>query len=89
MIKRIIPFVLLVAVLAGGYSMYSSSVEEDFNDISHAEVNRIGDSYTGIYHRPGCPKVETIKSQKMNFADNKEAEAARYAPCKRCKPNED
>lgn len=87
--KRILPFVFLIAVLAGGYYLYSSAVDEDFKDISKVEVNRIGETYTGVYHRPGCPKVETIKSNAKEFANNKEAEDAGYAPCKRCKPNED
>lgn len=87
--KRILPFIVLLAVLAGGYYLYSTSVDEDFKDISRVEVNRIGETYTGVYHRPACPKVESIKSGVKEFENTKEAEAAGYSPCKRCKPNED
>ena len=91
MIKKVIPFIILVVVLIVGFNAYKSSVQEDFNDISHEEVNRIGESYTGIYHRPGCPKVQgdTVKAQRLEFENNKAAKDAGYAPCKRCKPDED
>lgn len=86
--RIIIPLILLVAIIAGLFTMYRSSVNEDFNNISHAEVNRVGENYTGIYHRPACPKIEN-NTNLTQFADNAEAKAAGYAPCKRCKPNED
>ena len=48
---------VIVLLLAVAYNMYSSSVENDFKDISRTETYRMGDHFTGFYHRPGCPNL--------------------------------
>ena len=77
----------VVAVLAVFWNLYSRSVEDDFANISRAEVTRIGDHYTGTYHRPSCPNVKQIYKGGKEFANQEEARAAGYNPCKHCDPD--
>ena len=43
---------------------------------------------TGVYCRPSCP-AKRAKHEHVRFFDlNREAEAAGFRPCKRCRPNE-
>jgi AraC family transcriptional regulator, regulatory protein of adaptative response / methylated-DNA-[protein]-cysteine methyltransferase len=41
---------------------------------------------TGVYCRPGCPSRLPRPENVRFFATNKEAEAAGFRPCKRCRP---
>lgn len=89
-----IALVIIVLLLIGGYKLYTDSLENDFNDISTVEIERVAESYTGIYHRPGCPKVKTIlqpivfNEGKTAAENNKQAKAEGYVPCKRCHPDD-
>jgi AraC family transcriptional regulator of adaptative response/methylated-DNA-[protein]-cysteine methyltransferase len=42
---------------------------------------------TGVYCRPGCPSRMPRPENVRFFATNKEAEAAGFRPCKRCRPD--
>jgi AraC family transcriptional regulator, regulatory protein of adaptative response / methylated-DNA-[protein]-cysteine methyltransferase len=43
---------------------------------------------TGVYCRPGCASRQPLRKNVAFYATNKEAEAAGFRPCKRCRPNE-
>ena len=43
---------------------------------------------TGVYCRPSCPSRRPLRRSVFEFALGREAEAAGYRPCKRCKPGE-
>jgi len=43
---------------------------------------------TGIYCRPSCPARRPKPENVLFFDLNREAEAAGFRPCKRCRPNE-
>lgn len=77
----------IIALLAVAYNVYSSSVENDFNDISRAEAYRMGDHYTGFYHRPGCPKLQQTYGGGIRFESSEAARKEGYNPCKRCDPD--
>ena len=94
---RIKLIVSLVAIFLGGfigYSLYSDSLENDFKNISTTEIERVGDPYTGYYHRPGCPKAKSIvKVVDFNKGataeeNNKQAKEEGFLPCKRCHPDD-
>ena len=78
---------VIVLLLTVAYNMYSSSVENDFKDISRTETYRMGDHFTGFYHRPGCPKLQQAHGGGIRFESNEAARAEGYSPCKRCDPN--
>src|SRR5512138_552924 len=42
---------------------------------------------TGIYCRPSCPSRHARRENMAFHASPREAEAAGFRPCKRCKPN--
>lgn len=86
LLKGIVVAVIIV-VLAVAYNMYSSSLENDFADISRAEAYRMGDHYTGFYHRPGCPKLQQTHGGGVRFESSEAARNEGYNPCKRCDPD--
>ncbi len=43
---------------------------------------------TGVYCRPSCPSKRATRENVCFFELNREAEAAGFRPCKRCRPNE-
>ncbi|MEM8550881.1 MAG: bifunctional DNA-binding transcriptional regulator/O6-methylguanine-DNA methyltransferase Ada [Pseudomonadota bacterium] len=43
---------------------------------------------TGVYCRPSCPARQPLRKNVEYFALSKDAEAAGYRPCKRCRPND-
>ena len=43
---------------------------------------------TGVYCRPSCPSRRPRPANVVFFDLNREAEAAGFRPCKRCKPNQ-
>lgn len=81
---RILGIAVIVAILAVAYQAYSTSVAEDFSNISRAETYRMGDHYTGQYHRPGCPKLKQAYGGGKRFESATAAELEGYAACKRC-----
>lgn len=88
--KRMISIVgmaILVVVLAVAYRAYSISVEEDFKDISRVETYRLGDHYTGQYHRPTCPKLKQTFGEAIRFENAAAAREEGYSACKRCDPD--
>lgn len=90
-IFKMIGLAVIVVILGICFKMYSDSVNEDFKDIPRNEVTRIGDHYTGQYHRPGCPKVKQIYGDGIKFENKEAAVAEGYSACKRCDaagPNE-
>ncbi|MCR5175431.1 MAG: hypothetical protein K6C05_01120 [Anaerovibrio sp.] len=94
MVKLIIGLLAVFLIGFIGLSLYQSSMNNDFNNISTTEIERVGDTYTGLYHRPDCPKAKTIVNPvyfnegTTAAENNKKAEKEGYVPCKRCKPNE-
>lgn len=86
--KQYIAYFLIITVLLVGFFLYKSS-KDKYSNISHAEINRIGDTYTGVYHRPACPQAQDIQSGVIEFENNKAAQSAGYHACKHCKPNAD
>lgn len=87
--NRIIQIVIVVvalAVAAVGIHSYTQSKAAPA-EISQTETNRVGDFFTGLYHRPGCPRVEQIRTgNREDFADNDAARHAGYRPCDVCNP---
>ena len=81
---RILGIAVIVAILAVAYQAYSTSVAEDFSNISRAETYRMGDHYTGQYHRPSCPKLKQPYGGGKRFESATAAELEGYAACKRC-----
>lgn len=81
---KIFGIAVIVAVLAVAYQAYSTSVEEDFKDISRTETYRMADHYTGQYHRPGCPKLKQTYGGGKRFESAAAAEQEGYSACKRC-----
>ena len=81
---RILGIAVIVAILAVLYQVYSTSVEEDFSNISRTETYRMGDHYTGQYHRPSCPKLKQAYGGGKRFENATAAELEGYAACKRC-----
>ena len=93
--KLIIGLVIVIAAIVAALFAYNNSVKDDFNNISHAEIYRMGDDFTGLYHRPDCPKIKKVM-KPIYFEDGKTAkennEAAKhegYKPCPRCTPDKD
>lgn len=84
---RIVIVAVILVVLGVGYHMYSTSLEEDFSDISRTETYRIADHYTGFYHRPGCPKLKQTYGGGIRFESSEEARAEHYSACSRCDPD--
>lgn len=90
-----IALVIIVALLAGAYKLYTDSLANDFNDISTVEIERVAETYTGEYHRPDCPKAKRIlkpvifNEGKTAAENNKQAKAEGYVPCKRCHPEQE
>lgn len=91
-VKLIVALVIIFLVGVVGYKLYINSMENDFNDISTVEIERVGDHYTGQFHRPDCPKAKKIL-EPVIFEDgatakenNKQAREEGYVPCKRCHP---
>ena len=88
--KRMITIVaiaILAVLLAVAYRAYSISVEEDFKDISRVETYRLGDHYTGQYHRPGCPKLKQTYGEANRFENAAAAREEGYSACRRCDPD--
>jgi AraC family transcriptional regulator of adaptative response/methylated-DNA-[protein]-cysteine methyltransferase len=57
-------------------------------DRSYDGMFYLGVATTGVYCRPGCP-ARTPKRENVTFYSScREAEAAGFRPCKRCKPDE-
>lgn len=83
----IVGLAILLVVLAVAYRAYSTSVEEDFKDISRVETYRMGDHYTGQYHRPGCPKLKQTFGEAIRFENAAAAREEGYSACKRCDPD--
>lgn len=81
---RILGIAVIVAILAVAYQAYSTSVDEDFKNISHAEAYRMADHYTGQYHRPECPKLKQTYGGGKRYESAAAAEEAGYSACKRC-----
>jgi AraC family transcriptional regulator of adaptative response/methylated-DNA-[protein]-cysteine methyltransferase len=48
----------------------------------------VGVTTTGIYCRPSCPARRPRPENTRYFSANRDAEAAGFRPCKRCKPDE-
>ena len=69
---RILGIAVIVAILAVAYQAYST------------ETYRMGDHYTGQYHRPGCPKLKQTYGGGTRFESATAAELEGYAACKRC-----
>lgn len=94
-VKLIVSLVIIFIVGFVGWNLYQNSLQNDFNDIDKTQIERVADTYTGFYHRPGCPKAKTIvtpevfKKGKTAEDNNKAAEDKGYHPCKRCHPQED
>ena len=85
-IIRIVILAVAVVVAVIGIHSYMQSKEEP-PVISQTETNRVGDFFTGLYHRPGCPKVEQIRDKnREDFPDNASAKKAGYRECEVCKP---
>lgn len=84
---KIILVAFIVAVLAVCYNLYTTSLEEDFTNISRTETYRMGDHYTGFYHRPSCPKLKQTHGGGIRFETVEEARAEHYNPCDRCDPD--
>lgn len=83
-----IAIVLVVAaVLAVCFKMYFTSLDEDFSNISRTETYRMGDHYTGFYHRPGCPKLKQTHGGGIRFESSAAAKAEGYSACDRCDPD--
>ena len=57
------------------------------NDPSYDGVFFYGVRSTGIYCRPSCASRPPLRQNTLFFASAKEAEAAGYRPCKRCRPD--
>ena len=87
--EGIIRIVILVAAIAAavvGMHSYMQSKEET-PVISQTETNRVGDFFTVVYHRPGCPKVGQIRDKnRADFDSNEAARQAGYRECEICKP---
>ena len=82
--------ILLVIVIMVGAVLAKNYMDSVNNrpEISQTEVNRVGDFFTGEYHRPGCPKVESItEGNRHEFNNNDEAKSAGYRACKVCTPD--
>ncbi|ORT98897.1 hypothetical protein D081_2347 [Anaerovibrio sp. JC8] len=83
---------IIIALMAGAYKLYTHSLENDFNNISTVEIERVGEEFTGQYHRPDCPLAKKIlkpvifNEGKTAAENNKQAKAEGYVPCKRCHP---
>ena len=93
-VKLVVSLVVIFLIGFIGYNLYSDSLENDFNNISTTEIERLGDTYTGNYHRPGCPKAKSIvKIVEFNKGataeeNNKQAREEGFTPCKRCHPDD-
>ena len=57
-------------------------------DASFAGQFYIGVKTTGIYCRPGCPARLPKRANVRFFDTRKQAEAAGFRPCKRCRPGQ-
>lgn len=78
---------VIIALLAIAFQMWNSSVQNDFNDISRKETYRLGDHYTGFYHRPGCPKLKQTYAGGVHFDTPEAAKEEGYSACKYCDPD--
>lgn len=86
MIIRLAILVIAIAAAVVGIHSYTQSKAEP-PAISQTETNRVGDFFTGLYHRPDCPKVKQIRDKnREDFVDSAAAEKAGYRPCEVCKP---
>ena len=82
--KKILGIAVIIGVLAVAFHLYSTSLSEDFSDISRTETYRMADHYTGQYHRPSCPKLKQTYGGGKRFESAAAAELEGYSACKRC-----
>lgn len=94
-VKLIGSLTIIVLAIITALVLYNNSVKEDFSNISHAETYRVGDEFSGVYHRPACPNGKNVPSPVIfdhydtPELNNAEARKAGYKPCSRCLPDQD